>query len=357
MVALLRASIAALPCTKNVLSSEDPNFMSTPLSAVESPPTQSKPKSPRGLIEKIWLEGSIVRIRGWAIGKDGREVDTFSLSINSYPVSNFSTARLPRPDVAKVFPGTEGDVGFLISLSVFDLPVGALENQAISLRPADSSYSLPLMKGFQFPATLGDCTGNLAYISNGPTMPAEAIQLLDASLRQASCYLEYGTGGSSVSAVLAKVPDIICVESDLSWLRSVAYKLRSLNIPEPRLHFCYQNIGPTGAWGTPTSNNEFRRWHNYPLGFWTDATRSLSPDLILVDGRFRVACFLASLVFAKPGAVILFDDYASRPHYHSVETFIKPEKLADRMAMFRVPKRLNANEVWAHLVAATTDYR
>ena len=35
----------------------------------------------------------------------------------------------------------------------------------------------------------------------------------------------------------------------------------------------------------------------------------LVPDLILIDGRFRVCCFLSSLKYGNVGTKILFDDY------------------------------------------------
>lgn len=41
----------------------------------------------------------------------------------------------------------------------------------------------------------------------------------------------------------------------------------------------------------------------------------------MIDGRFRVACFLYSLLCAETGTVILFDDYSLRFRYHLVEDF------------------------------------
>lgn len=314
-------------------------------------------QSPMGRVEKVWLNGSTICIKGWAIGSDRRPPKGFSVSIDSNPIHDIRATKKKRPDVAQAFPDVGPEVGFRIDFSVFDFPIDSPSNHTLTVTPLGETASLPTIKGFRHAEALADCTASLPYISNGPTMPEEAVQLLNASLRKAKCYLEYGTGGSSVSAVMARVPNIVCVESDLSWLRAVAYKLRSLGVAESALHFSYQNIGPTGRWGVPVSNDEFKRWHLYPLGFWTDPERSLSPDLVLIDGRFRVACFMASLIFAKPGSVILFDDYVNRDFYHSIETFVKPEQVAGRMALFRVPKRINANAAWAHLTAATTDYR
>ena len=62
------------------------------------------------------------------------------------------------------------------------------------------------------------------------------------------------------------------------------------------------------------------------------------PDVVLIDGRFRVACFLTSLLKSKVGAVIIFDDYSDRNHYHVVEEFVEVSHLEQRQAIFVVPE-------------------
>ena len=59
-----------------------------------------------------------------------------------------------------------------------------------------------------------------------------------------------------------------------------------------------------------------------------------TPDLILVDGRFRVACALVTTRELRhlPGTTLLIDDYAGRPHYHEVERFAELLAMHGRMA-------------------------
>jgi hypothetical protein len=100
-----------------------------------------------------------------------------------------------------------------------------------------------------------------------------------------------------------------------------------------RTHFI--DIGPTKAWGYPVSRNSTKHWPAYCIAPWKSLEAcGMSPDLILIDGRFRVAAFLYSLLMAKKGTTILFDDYEKRNHYHVVEQVIKPVKLLGRMAEF-----------------------
>ena len=55
-----------------------------------------------------------------------------------------------------------------------------------------------------------------------------------------------------------------------------------------------------------------------------------------MDGRFRVACFLTSLLNANKDSIIIFDDYILRPEYHIVEIFEKPIENDNRQAVFKV---------------------
>jgi hypothetical protein len=57
----------------------------------------------------------------------------------------------------------------------------------------------------------------------------------------------------------------------------------------------------------------------------------------LIDGRFRVASFIATCVFTKAPIQILFDDYVERPEYHWVNTLSTPDAIiGERMAVFNV---------------------
>ena len=67
-------------------------------------------------------------------------------------------------------------------------------------------------------------------------------------------------------------------------------------------------------------------------------------DVILIDGRFRVACFLYCLLKSKPGSVKICDDYTNRSYYHIVEEIIPFFDVYGRQAAFKVPKKFNNNE-------------
>ena len=64
--------------------------------------------------------------------------------------------------------------------------------------------------------------------------------------------------------------------------------------------------------------------------------KEISPDLVLIDGRFRVFCFLTTVKLAPVGTKILFDDYINRPLYHVVEEFCEKIETCGRQALFEV---------------------
>ena len=67
------------------------------------------------------------------------------------------------------------------------------------------------------------------------------------------------------------------------------------------------------------------------------------PDTVLIDGRFRVCCFLTSLKYANENTKIIFDDYNNRPYYHVVEKFIKKEQTCGRQTLFIVKNKNKIN--------------
>lgn len=186
----------------------------------------------------------------------------------------------------------------------------------------------------------------LPAIPDRPHMPELVAAWIEARLRDTNCFLEYGMGGSTRLAAALNVPQIVSVESDRNFARAVAQPLRKSESTSV-LSIVHANIGPTRKWGYPMNFKAFRRWPNYALRAWEFVRKEgLSPDLVLIDGRFRVGCFLASLVEARPGTTIAFDDYLSRPRmYGTVERFLPPTQVIDRCAIFTVPAEVPLREI------------
>jgi hypothetical protein len=156
-------------------------------------------------------------------------------------------------------------------------------------------------------------------------------------LGAAANYLEYGSGGSTYAAAKIGV-NFATVESDADFLDRVREKIRGDGLAKQfgQLYH-HADIGPTGDWGFPLDHRnpsvdqlaKYRRYSDPPAELSRDGN-SL-PDLVLVDGRFRVACVLKVLRMLgdKTGWTIVIDDYVDRPYYHVVEEFAEVERYVE----------------------------
>ncbi len=168
--------------------------------------------------------------------------------------------------------------------------------------------------------------------------PAEAAAVAEA-YSAATSILEYGSGGSTVLAAELPGKIIFSVESDANWSAGLQAWFDE-NPPVSTVHLHTVDIGPTGDWGTPINHRRWRRYHQYPLSVW-DRTDFAHPDVVLIDGRFRLACLLTVLHRITRPVVVLFDDYRNRTVYHRAETLVQPSSFIGRMARFDfVPRNL-----------------
>jgi sulfur transfer complex TusBCD TusB component (DsrH family) len=130
-------------------------------------------------------------------------------------------------------------------------------------------------------------------------------------LDKAKNYFEFGSGGSTYQASLRKnIINIFSVESDLTWIN----KLKTHDCKN--VNYIFVDIETiVNTWGYPGNDCSLAKKINY-----SDQILLISDDidLILIDGRFRVACCLKSLKKIKDNCYIVFDDFLNRPQYHII---------------------------------------
>jgi hypothetical protein len=170
------------------------------------------------------------------------------------------------------------------------------------------------------------------------TLPPEEAEAVRAAYAEAQTILEYGSGGSTVLAAGMPGKRIVSVESDAAW----ADDMRAWFAAHPpaagtRVEVLRADIGPTKEWGHPADDSGWRRYARYPLKVWE--REGFAPEVVLVDGRFRVGCALAALFRAPAPLRLLFDDYAPRRHYHVVEDYLGPPAMVGRMAVWDIEPR------------------
>ncbi|HEY9021133.1 MAG TPA: hypothetical protein VIN17_10795 [Paracoccaceae bacterium] len=166
------------------------------------------------------------------------------------------------------------------------------------------------------------------------TKPINRDQAIKRIYSNSDCILEYRSQDISTS--------------NTEWIDKSFYVVSCANqhhqVSENIHHFVV-NIGTTKEWGYPIDEGRRDSWPDYSLAIW-DCRDLPHPSVVLIAGRFRVACFLATMMNIRRPTTVLFDDYTDRPHYHVVEEFFVPVQTVGRMAVFEVrPRALHPSEL------------
>ena len=170
-----------------------------------------------------------------------------------------------------------------------------------------------------------------------PYLDDEALIYFHRRVGECATYVEYGSGASTVIALRAGAM-VFSVESDSAFAELVRVETG----PSDRLHLDVVDVGAVGDWGIPVDKmptaSNVSRWAAYPTSPWRaiTATRAPLPEFVLVDGRFRVASALTSLIALadKPDATLMVDDYSYRPEYWVLEALADLVESPGRAAVF-----------------------
>lgn len=149
-------------------------------------------------------------------------------------------------------------------------------------------------------------------------MTVEEVAMFLGYLNNSSSYFEFGCGGSTIVAAAfgPKNLNITSVDSSKEWLEAVrVHGMCRARVDADLLTLKFVDIGPTGAWGHPTRSAEESN------GAWYLYSQAITLaggvfDLVLVDGRFRVACALNAFLVNPSGKVLMHDFFEPSHHNH-----------------------------------------
>ena len=202
-------------------------------------------------------------------------------------------------------------------------------------------------------AKTGTAPDSARPLLRGPRMSAEERQLFERMLASGRRrYAEFGTGGSTLLAARQGFEMMVGVESDPAWAKMVREDEEvAAVIAAGRASILHADIGPVGAWGSPLDRDAVRPWPGYIARMWAEWDRlGTSPDLILVDGRFRVACCISAALMAAanrgrhpPPLVIIHDVGERRPNYDRALDFFHVEEQAGSLRVMS-PRLLRSPE-------------
>lgn len=147
-------------------------------------------------------------------------------------------------------------------------------------------------------------------------MTEKELETLNQALSRAVRYLEFGTGNSTKLAVsYPNIEKIVAVESDAQFFKDVVATDPGIQeaLQANRLTTHCIDIGKTVRWGRPEDEQMRHLWPSYSLLPYNDFK---DYDLVLVDGRFRMACALNALLNATSEFTLMIHDYTPRKQLH-----------------------------------------
>ena len=159
-------------------------------------------------------------------------------------------------------------------------------------------------------------------------------ELFKDLIKNIDTYFEYGCGKSTEYLYKYANCNIYSVDTDQSWVRKIQQLTNGKK--DKRLNIDWIDVGNVEKWGYPISYAQRKYFFNYANNFYKKNCR---PDLVLIDGRLRVFCFLTTLKYAPNGTKIIFDDYTNRPLYHVAEEFSPLLDKCGRQALFEVSSK------------------
>jgi protein O-GlcNAc transferase len=123
-------------------------------------------------------------------------------------------------------------------------------------------------------------------------MNEKEIEFLLETTKSINTYFEYGCGGSTVFVYDNSSAKVRTIDTDRKWLDKVEKIIQD----EKRFKFEHIDLGPTHSYGYPTDEARKNLWPTY-----SQAINNAEdiPEVVLIDGRFRIACALATIKYSK----------------------------------------------------------
>jgi hypothetical protein len=197
----------------------------------------------------------------------------------------------------------------------------------------------------------------LPVITMEPTMSPGELRCLWEQLEASTTYVEFGSGYSTAMALASKTQSVHVIESDPQWIRRLQIREDVTNGERSgRLVFHYINIGPVRQLGAPADVGTWPSWRRYYSHIW-HALGDAVPEVVLVDGRFRVACALGAIRHLGPDTSIVIHDFNDRPAYHEVLQYADVIASVDTMVVLRPHATFDWPAMCDAAIRYSLDYR
>jgi hypothetical protein len=178
-------------------------------------------------------------------------------------------------------------------------------------------------------------------------MSPKEKKLFDKRIKNSKEYLEFGMGGSTFRVLQKSKANVYSIDSSSDWI-SLMREYRQIRKMErkKRLSLFHVNIGPTRAWGRPIDNSHKEKFPNYSSHIFNLVDKEVI-DTILIDGRFRVACALKTILECHKNKKlqIIIHDFWNREEYHVLLKYFDIIDQAESLGVFMIKKSIDLNAI------------
>lgn len=189
-----------------------------------------------------------------------------------------------------------------------------------------------------------------------PHMSYRETKLFEKYTDKGENVVEFGAGGSTV-VFLRKKKKIISIENNkpyLDFINSIHYIRKGT--ANKQLGFKYVDTGEIKKWGRLKNDLKKEDWPQYYQTIW-DEYNIANPDIVLIDGRFRVMCALNAIPYINRNTIVLFHDFTCPKKYNSILQFFDVIDYADSLYVLRVKNIINNESLEAMKKEFQYDYR
>lgn len=175
-----------------------------------------------------------------------------------------------------------------------------------------------------------------------PELSENDMKMFYRYLDNSTIYFEYGSGGSTYQASLRQnIKKIYTVESDKTWIE----QLKNLIKDDSKITYIFNEMGTKpNTWGYPSKScNESNLISYSQCIFNLNLEEIKKIDLIMIDGRFRVACCLKFFNIINDNCYIIFDDFIIRKKYHIILNYYDIVEKTEDKRMVVLRKKMNVS--------------
>lgn len=200
--------------------------------------------------------------------------------------------------------------------------------------------------------------GRIKIPNNSMTGDVLTVFLKEMSLGKQ--ILEFGSGGSTL-VFAQSASKTVSVESDRCFSQNINKILRTYQLTN-KTNIFWVNIGPTKSFGQPWKTLKHLkqyRYQKYSSQVFNAFPEVNLSDLVFIDGRFRVACAMKSILNIKKDFTLVIDDYLDRPEYSVIARVLgAPNDSIMNTAIFYVQTKNVSQNLAEYVYAAyKNDYR